>query len=88
MTTPALRSLKKRFPKAEIHLLVQPGVAPLARGFSDSGKIHFLFCGFIIGGKNKLGGAFAWISKLLELRKNTYDMVIDFTGLFHSAAAT
>ena len=31
MTTPALRAIRRKFPQAELHLLVQPGPAALAR---------------------------------------------------------
>lgn len=92
MTTPALRALKKRFPAARIDLLVQPGPAPMARGLASGGpapggEVHVLPSGFLMKGGRRISRALAWISKILELRRIEYDLVIDFTGLFHSAAA-
>ncbi|MFP6868554.1 MAG: glycosyltransferase family 9 protein [Nitrospinota bacterium] len=87
MITPALRSLKKRFPEAQIDLLVQFGVAPLAETFPNIHCIHSLPCGFLLRGGRRLAGVAAWFLKLFELRRNEYNLIIDFMGLFHSAAA-
>ena len=87
MITPALRSLKKRFPDAQIDLLVQFGVAPLAETFPNIHCIHSLPCGFLLRGGRRLAGVAAWFLKLFELRRNEYNLIIDFMGLFHSAAA-
>ena len=86
MTTPALRSLQKRFPSVPIDILVQPGVAPVAKTFPGIRKTETLRCNFLIRGGRRLPGIFGWISKLLELRRRKYDLVVDFSGLFHSAA--
>ncbi len=87
MTTPALRSLQKRFPSAQMDILVQPGVAPVAKTFAGLHGLETLRCNFLIRGGRRLPGIFEWASKLIELRRRKYDLVVEFSGLFHSAAA-
>ncbi len=88
MTTPALRSLQKRFPSARMDILVQPGVAAVAKTFPGIHDLHTLRCQFLIPGGRRLPGILEWIAKLIELRRRRYDLVVDFSGLFHSAAAS
>jgi len=87
MTTPALRSLRRRFPGADLHLLVQPGVAPLARLLPGVDAVETLPCGFLLSGGRRLARALRWGSGLLRMRRRRYDLILDFSGLFHSAAA-
>lgn len=86
MTTPALRALRKAFPDAEIHLLAQPHVARLARLVPGPDLVEPLACGFWLSGGRRLSRAWEWIARARTLRRRQYDLVIDFTSLFHSAA--
>lgn len=87
MTTPALRSLRKRFPSARLDVLVQPGVEPVARGFPGVHDILTVPCQFLMRGGRRIDGIIGWLSILNELRHRKYDLVADFSGLFHTAAA-
>ncbi|MEK6711656.1 MAG: hypothetical protein AABZ64_13865, partial [Nitrospinota bacterium] len=87
MTSPAIRALRRRFPMAEIHLLVQTGVAPLARFLPGVDAVESLPCGFLIRGGQRPRRALAWLAALPRLRRRRYDLVVDFSGLFHSSAA-
>ncbi len=88
MTTPALRAIRRKFPQAELHLLVQPGPAALARTLLWIDRVDTLPAQFLLRGKGPLGGVIQWAYKLIKLRRRRYDMILDFTSLFHSAAAT
>lgn len=80
---PALALLKRHFPEAELDFLVNPEFAPLLdfSPFPIRKKILFerkKMAGF--------PGVFVEFFKLFRtLRKNRYDLVIDFQGLFRSA---
>lgn len=87
MATPALRSLRRRFPGARIDMLVQPGVQMLASTYPGIDETIPLRCQFLLEGPRRLSGMAAWLSALRRLRKRRYDLVVDFTSLFHSAAA-
>ncbi len=87
MTTPALRAIRRKFPQAELHLLAQPGPAALARTLLWIDRVDTLTAQFLLRGKGLLGGVIQWAHKLIKLRRRRYDMILDFTGLFHSAAA-
>lgn len=85
MATPALRSLQKHFPAAQMDIIVQPGVAAVAKDFPGVQNLQTLRCQFLIRGGGRLSGIAEWISKLLALRRRKYDLIVDFSGLFHSA---
>lgn len=87
MTSPAIRSIRRRFPMAEVHLLVQTGVAPLARFLPGVEAVESLPCGFLLRGGKRLRRSLAWLLALGRLRRRRYDLILDFSGLFHSAAA-
>lgn len=87
MTSPAIRSLRRRFPMAEVHLLVQTGVAPLARFLPGIEAVESLPCGFLLHGPKRLRRCLAWLLALGRLRRRRYDLILDFSSLFHSAAA-
>ncbi|MBI3126371.1 MAG: glycosyltransferase family 9 protein [Candidatus Tectomicrobia bacterium] len=87
MTSPAIRAIRRRFPVAEIHLLTQTGVAPLARFLPGMDAVESLPCGFLLRGGRRLRRALAWVPASVRLRRARYDLILDFSGLFHSAAA-
>lgn len=87
MTTPALRALRSRWPAAELHVLVQPGVGAVARGLPWIDRAKTLPCNFLMRADGVGRGAGRWLSGARGLRRERYDLAVDFTGLFHSAAA-
>ena len=87
MSTPALRALRNRWPEADLRVLVQPGVAALARDLEWIDGVETLPCDFLMRGAGWVSGAARWVSVLWRLRRARVDLAVDFTGLFHSAAA-
>lgn len=87
MTTPAIGALRKKFPQAEIHLLVQNHIAPLARTIPGADRVHTLPCGFLLRGESLVENAWAWFREIWAIRREGFSLAIDFTGLFQSGAA-
>ena len=87
MATPAIGALRLRFPEAEIHLLVQSGIAPLASAIPGVDRVRALPCGFLMRGASLLKNAGAWLREMRAIRAEGFSLAIDFTGLFHSGAA-
>ena len=80
---PALRLLRERFPGAELDFLINPEFDPLLdySPFPVRRRIHFE--------RRKLAGLFSGPSEFFKLvralRREKYDLVVDFQGLFRSA---
>ncbi|MEE9276415.1 MAG: glycosyltransferase family 9 protein, partial [bacterium] len=87
MATPALRAIRRRFPRAQLDLLVQPHVAPLAESLDGLNAVERLPVQFLMRGRGLLAGVLRWAGALFKLRREGYDLAVDLTGLFHTAAA-
>ncbi len=75
LTTPVISTLKQNYPNAEIDVLLYQDTMPILSVNSD---IHALY-----GIKNKKNHGFSkiynFLSLLLKLRRNTYDLVVNLT---------
>jgi lipopolysaccharide heptosyltransferase II len=87
MTTPALRALRRRWPDAKLHVLVQPGVAAFAQRVPWVDHVETLPCNFLMRLTLWGAGISRWLSGLRKLGRQEYDLVVDFSSLFHSAVA-
>lgn len=80
---PALQLLRRHYPDAELDFLVNPEFDPLLdfSPFPVSRRIHFE--------RRKLAGVFSgpveFFRLVRALRREKYDLVVDFQGLFRSA---
>lgn len=81
MCTPALRALREKFPRSSIAFLTEKESASL---LSENPYLDEL----IVWDKNKYGNPFYSVKKILQLRKKSFDMVIDFFGNPRSAWAS
>jgi heptosyltransferase-3 len=81
MCTPALRALRKKFPQSHIAFLTENESASL---LSENPYLNEL----IVWDKKKYNNPFYSIKKVLELRRKSFDTVIDFFGNPRSAWAS
>lgn len=79
LTTPAFRALRKRFPKAQIDVLVREFTAPILQKNTSISNIIVWNAPWLssLGKKDSWSGVRRMI---LRLRKNKYDLAIDFHG--------
>jgi heptosyltransferase-2 len=75
MATPVPRALKKAMPNCRIHILAKPWVAPLWERHPDVERVIVM----------KQGGLGPWVSLILALRHERYDLGILLTNSFSSA---
>lgn len=71
MTTPAVRALAKQYPKSQIHFLTEP---PSNQIYEFNPYVHRIIK---VSRKPKLKD---WFTLIKSLRKENYDIVIDFFG--------
>jgi heptosyltransferase-2 len=79
MTTPAVRAVRKNFPRAEITILAKPWVAPV---FSNNPYIDRIML-YDDAGRHRLGLGTIRIAK--ELRHGSYDLAVLFQNAFEAA---
>ena len=79
MTTPAVRAIRKDFPKAEISILAKPWVTPV---FFNSPHIDQIL---IYDNADKHGGWWGKPRLSKELRKKKFDLAILFQNAFEAA---
>jgi len=82
MTTPAVRAVRKNFPRAEITILAKPWVAPV---FSNNPYIDRIML-YDDPGRHRLGLGTIRIAK--ELRHGSYDLAVLFQNAFEAALLT
>lgn len=82
LALPALSSLRKSFPDAEISWLIRPDFVPLLENNPDLDEI-ILFDRKLFGKPAGLNSLLALIKKL---RNSNFDAIFDFQGLFRTAA--
>lgn len=86
MALPALSSLRRSFPEAQITWLVRPEFAPLIQGHPHLDRI-MLFDRKRLGKAWYHPGAFGGLVSLIgTLRRVRFDCVLDLQGLFRTAA--
>jgi ADP-heptose:LPS heptosyltransferase len=79
LTTPAFRALRKRFPNAQIDVLVREFTAPVLKGNKNISNVIVWNAPWL----SNIGKKDTWSSvrkMILRLRKNKYDLAIDFHG--------
>ncbi|MEM2916058.1 MAG: glycosyltransferase family 9 protein [Candidatus Woesearchaeota archaeon] len=79
MTTPTFRALRKRFPKAQIDVLVRDFAAPVVQKNKNISNVIVWNAPWL----SRLGRREPWASvqqMIRKLRKNKYDVAIDFHG--------
>ncbi len=79
MTTPAIRALRKRFPKARIDVLVRDFTAPILQRNKNVSNVIVWNAPWL----SSLGKRDPWSSArqmIRKLQKNNYDVAIDFHG--------
>ncbi len=79
MTTPAIRALRKRFPKAGIDVLVRDFTAPILQKNKNVSNVIVWNAPWL----SSLGKRESWASvkqMIRKLKKNRYDVAIDFHG--------
>lgn len=81
LSTPALRSLKAKYPSAEIAILVVPRVSELARGFSYIDKVY------VFGISLKLSSIINNLRTLAVLRREEFDLAINMRTLVSNLSA-
>jgi heptosyltransferase-2 len=79
MTTPAVRAVRKNFPRAEITILAKPWVAPV---FLNNPYIDRIML-YDDAGKHRRGPGTIRIAK--ELRHDSYDLAVLFQNAFEAA---
>ena len=73
-TTPAIRALRDRFPDAHLTYVVEPAAAPIVEGNPHLNEV-------IVAPRGRgLAHARGELSLLARLRRNRYDLAIDFHG--------
>ena len=88
-TLPSLGALRRRYPEADITWVVEEAAADLIQGHPDLDRVIVSRRKRWIGDLSNCRGGRAWREMrqfLQELRGRRYDLVIDFHGLFKSAA--
>jgi len=78
MATPVPRALKRTLPSCRIHVLVKRWAAPVWERHPDVDKVIVLHPGGWCGG-------FRWLSLVLGLRREHYDLALVLTNSFSSA---
>jgi lipopolysaccharide heptosyltransferase II len=73
-TTPAIRALRRRYPDARISYIVEEEAAPLVRGNPHLDEV------IVAAGRHAPGRLRADIDLVRRLRRNKYDLAIDFHG--------
>jgi len=79
LTTPTFRALRKRFPNAQIDVLVREFTAPVLQKNKNISKVIVWNAPWL----SNIGKKDSWSSArkmILKLRKNNYDLAIDFHG--------
>jgi len=79
LTTPAIRALRKRFPRARIDILVRDFTAPILQYNKNINKVIVWNAPWL----SKLGVRSSWfdcVRIITQLRRNKYDLAIDFHG--------
>jgi len=78
MATPVPRALKKTMPHCKIHILARDWVAPLWERHPDVDRV------IPMRGKGKFGLG-AWLSTLIKLRRERYDLAVILPNSFSAA---
>jgi len=73
-TTPAIRALRQRFPDAHLTYLVEPAAAPIVRGNPHLNRV------LVSERRTGVGGWLADLGLGRALRRERYDLAIDFHG--------
>lgn len=78
LTTALCTSLKKSFPEAEIHYVLNSGIAPLFEGHPDVDKV-------ISFSNRDNGNIFRYVRRVWQvMRENKYDVIIDVRSTFRT----
>ncbi len=86
LALPALSALRRNFPDARISWLVRPAFAPLLKNHPHLTDV-ILFDRKVLGKAWFQPGAFASLLSLIrQLRRSSFDVVIDLQGLFRTAS--
>jgi lipopolysaccharide heptosyltransferase I len=83
---PALSALRRNFPQAGISWLVRPEFAPLIKDHPHLDEIILFDRKFLGRAWYNLKATKALLTLITRLRRGRYDIVMDFQGLFRTAA--
>jgi lipopolysaccharide heptosyltransferase II len=82
MTTPAIHALKLRFPESSLNLLASPSSLPIVAGNPEIDKVFPFRVPWYDGGRAQIFPFLAYWRLLRQLRKERFDVAIDFRGDF------